>query len=547
MTAKEIIRLRDDLVAQQVNFRSLWQDTADLMFPRQNQIISIQSPGVDKTAVIYDGTAVLDSQEMASNLSSTIIPEGQKFFGLTVRNKELNKKPNVRRYLAEITEIAHEEMFESNFIVQFNETLRSLIVFGTGNLFSEFDTLRRKLNYRDYDIALYQIREDHHGGVDTVLLTFTMTPRQAEQKFGKENLSKPILEALEKSDKPKLFEFIHFVGPREDRDVSLEDNLNMPWESRFIDVKEKVDVTKGGFVEFPFSVPRWMKSSHEIWGRGQGTEILRDVKMLQQIKKDFIECGNRWNNPPREVVVNGMEGGNQSVINVTPGAINWVMEKGTINALDQQLNGSFPITKDVLEFQQEIIHRAFFRDVFGQLSDVTKRMATFEVQERVREGLRKLATPVKRLESEGLNSIISRSVFLLMRNGVIPPPPPELQNQRLGIEYLGQLSLALKDQQARGFMQFAAVIGELNETFPEAKDNINIDEAMPDLAESFGVNTLHIATAEQRDEKRRIRAQDIAAQKALQAAQVAGDAYKKGVKAPEPGSASEQLLEAANV
>ena len=435
MTAEEIIRLRDVQKTQQENFRTLWQQTADLIFPRQNQITNIQSPGVDKTTKIYDTTAIMDSQEMASGLSTTLMPEGQKFFGLTVRDKEINKIPSVRRYLAEATETTHEEMFESNFGLQWNETLRGGVVFGTGNLFSEFDTLTRRLNYRDYDIALYQIREDHHGRVDTVILTFTLTPRQAVQQFGEENLSAPIIEALDKPDTPKLFEFIHYVGPRKDRNTTLEDNLNFPWESRFIDVKEKVDVTKGGFVEFPFAVFRWMKSSHEIWGRGQGTEILRDVKIMQQIKKDFIECGNRWNNPPRAVIDHMFEGA--ATVNVTPGAVNHVMDQNAIKSLDQNLNGSFPITKDVLEFQQEIIHKAFFRDVFGQLSDVTKRMATFEVQERVREGLRRLSMPVARLQSELLNSVISRSVFLLMRNGVIPPVPPEVQGQRMGIEYFG--------------------------------------------------------------------------------------------------------------
>ena len=542
MTAEEIIRLRDRLLNQQGTLRTLLQETADLMFTRQNQITSIQSPGIDKMTIVYDTTAILDSQGMASGLSSSLIPTGQKFFGLTVRDKEINKRPNVRRYLAEITEMTHEEMFESNFMLQFNETLTGLFLFGTGNLFSEFDTLRRKLNYRDYDIALYQIREDHHGGVDTVILSFTLTPRQALQKFGKENLSAPILEALDKPDTPKLFEFIHYVGPREDRNPLLEDNLNMPWESRFVDVKEKVDVTSGGFVEFPFAVARWMKSSHEIWGRGQGTEVLRDVKMLQQMKKDFVECGNRWNNPPRQVVSGLFEG----AVNVTPGAQNWVQQKDAISSLDNAMNGSFPITKDALEFQQEIIHKAFFRDIFVQLSDVTKRMTTVEIRERAAEGLRRLSMPVTRLQSELLNSVISRSVFLLMRNGVLPSPPPELQGQRMGIEYLGQLSLALKDQQARGFMQFAAVVGELSEVFPDASDNIDMDDAMPDIARAFGVKEEHIATAEQRDEKRRIRAEQLAAEKAMQMATVAGDAYKKGVKAPDPGSASEQLMEAVS-
>ncbi len=542
MTADEIIRLRDKKLGQQANFRTLWQDTADLIFPRQNQITSFQAPGQEKFTSIYDTTAILDSQDMASGLSSALIPTGQKFFGLTVRDKALNQNTRIRRYLAEVTEIVHEEMFESNFMLQLNETLRSLVVFGTGNLYSEFDLNRGMLNYRDYDVALYQILEDHHGAVDTVLLSFQLEARQAEQKFGREALSENILKALEEPDKPKLFEFIQYVGPREDRNATLEDNRNMPWESSYIDVKEKTIVAEGGFKEFPFAVARWMKSSHEIYGRGQGTEALNDVRVMQRIMKDFIECGNKWNDPPREVLSGSVEG---NVVNVTPGAINWVNQQNTIKALDQALNGNFPITKEMLEFQQEKIHRAFFRDVFVQLTDLQgDRRTTVEINERVREGLRRLAMPVTRLQSELLNSVITRSVLLLMRNGVVAPPPAELEGQRMGIEYLGQLSLALKDQQARGFMQFAAVIGELDPVFPDAKDVIDMDDAMPDLAEAFGVKTEHIATPQQIAAKRQARAAAQQTQQAMDMAEVAGDTYKKGVTAPEEGSASKELMEA---
>ena len=301
-------------------------------------------------------------------------------------------------------------------------------------------------------------------------------------KFGKDVLPEEIIKA---NEKPKTryndFEFIHCVRPNKNRDARKRDYRNMPFESVYVCVKGKKIVSSGGFEEFPFSVVRWMKSSDEIYGRGQGTEHLPDIRMIQKMKRDFIDCANRWCNPPREVVANDIEG----PVNVTPGGINYVSRVNSIRALDQAINGNFPITKDMLEQQAEVIHKIFFRDVFIQISELRgDRRTQYEIQERLKEGLRRLAMPVTRLQRELLDPTIQRSFNLLVRNGVIAPPPMELQGKKIRINHLGQLSLALRDQQSRGFIQFASVIGELAPVFPEAPDIIDIDDALPDIAQS---------------------------------------------------------------
>lgn len=543
--AVEIIALRDSERNAQANFRSLWQETADLIFPRQNQITSLSEPGEDKAIKVYDTTAIQDSQDMVSGMSGALIPAGQKFFGLKVRNPEISEDDDVQRFLLEATEITHAEMFESNFMLQFNETLRSMVVFGTGNLYSEWDGTNGGLNYKDYDIANYQILEDAHGRVNTVILTLTLTPLQVmdmrvERNWGMDKISDDIKKALEKPDtSTKKFEFIHIVRPRRKRSALRSDSMNMPFESIFVDVKAKMEMDQGGFTEFPFAVARWTKSSSEKYGRGQGTENLPAVKVMQQIHRDFLECGNKWNNPPREVLAGAFEGD----VNVAPGGLNWVNQFPAIKGLDQTAMGNFPITKDVLEFQQEVIHKAFFRDIFIQMADLrSTRMTTVEVAQRVQEGLRRLASPVSRIQSELLNPVVTRSVLLLVRNGRIPYPPPQLQGQQFGIEYEGQLALALRDQQAKGFMQWAAMVTQIANVQPDVLDYVDWADAMPRLGISFGVHSGDMATPEQVAEKREERRKQQAAAELMQAAEVAGKAYGPATKTAEEGSLAGELM-----
>lgn len=536
--AVSIINLYDKEERRSSNFRTLYQSAADLMFPRENQITDKSYPGIEKTIKVHDDTGVMASMEMASGLSINLVPPGQRFFLITASDKELNERSSVKRALNIITEQTHEHLFTSNFLLQSNETLRSLCVFGTGNLYSEW-ALGLGLNFRDYDIGNYLIMENNKGRVDTMLMKFAYTARQAVQEWGEENVGEFVRVAY-KDDKKQndKFDFIHIVRPREKRNPRLIDNLNMPFESVYVAVKEKIVVSEGGYEEFPYHVPRWTKSSNEVFGRGQGTFVLPRVRVLQTIMRDLIECGNRHNNPPREIL-DTFEG----EVNATPGANNYVQQIPSIKAIDDGVKGNFPITKDILEMQQELVKKAFFNDVFIQLADLKgDRRTQLEIYERIREGLQRLGPPIGRINEELFNPLITRVVLLLLRNGVLPTLPPELQGQPFKIEYVGPLVLALRSQQAKGFQQWAAFVGEMEQVFPGVKDNIDADSAVRRMGETFGVNMEDIATIEERDEKRRVRMEQQQQQQALEMAQAAAQGYGQTTKSPEEGSAAGEIM-----
>lgn len=530
--AQDIIALEQRERGQQANFRTLWQDTADLMYPRENQIVDMTMPGENKTNHIFDVTAVLESQNMASGLAQNLVPPGNKFFALKTLDRRLRDVENIKRYFSTITEITHEKLFASNFMLQLIETLRSLVVFGTGNLFSEFKT---GLVFKDFAIGTYQIFENANGSVDTMILKYPLTAKQATEEF--ENPGKLVEDAMKLDEtQGTKFEFIHVVRPRKERNINLSDNLNMPFESVFVSVKEAVVVDEGGFDEFPFHVPRWQKSSAEKYGRGQGTEVLPQVRVVNRMMGDFIEMGNKWVNPPLEIL-ESFEG----EVGVFPGATNFVTEKGSITAISQNALGNFPIGKDILEMQQQVVKAAFFASAFAPLTDLTgDRRTTLEIRQRVQEAFRKIGSPIGRIQSELFTPMITRVVRLLLKNGAIPPPPPELSE--FEIEYIGPLSLALKSSEVEASQQWIGIVGEIEQISQGAIDNIDFDDAVRRMARSFGVNEEDIASEEQVEEKRAARQEQLAQQQALQAAQVAGQAYGQTTAAPEEGSPAEALL-----
>ncbi len=536
--AEQIIRMADAEKAKAQNFLNLYQEVANLMYPLENQITAMTSPGQDKSLDIRDPTAIFALDDMVAGLIGTWIPSGRLFFGLKVKDRRVAELDHVKRYLALATQIAHDEMFGSNYLLQLHDTVKALCAFGTGNLFSEWNNKSFGLNYKDHHISTFTIKQNYRGQVDTNILEYDLTARQASEEF--KNPGEEVLDAANDTKKESdKFTFIHIVRPRIERNVMFVDNLNMPFESVFVNKKEKLTVEEGGFEEFPFSVPRWEKSSCEKYGRGRGTVLLSAVKELQQMHKDFVECGNRWNNPTLEVVDNNIEG----EVTTTPGKLNHVTELNSIQGLQNQIAGNFPITREMLEFQQGIIKEGFYSDIWRQFGDLKgDRRVTLEIEARLKEGLRRLVSPVTRMEYELFTPHITRSVLLLIRNGRIPYPPAELRGASFGIEYMGELAMAMRDYQSRAFMQFANTVVSLDPVFPGAKDIINIDRTLPDIAIGMGVKVEHLSTPEEIAAARKVRAEEMQQQKLMMAATAAGGAYKDMSGKAEDGSPAAELM-----
>lgn len=532
--AEEIIDLQKREEAGQGNFRSLWQDTADNEYPQQNDITSTLTPGTARTTTLYDTTAVFDAKIASDGLLSAIIPAGELFFKLNAPSDRIGgQSEEQEEYLTVATEKLHTALFDSNFLLQIARTLRSLVVFGTGNLFSEW-TVKAGLNFKDWPIGRYQMLENSEGHIDTMIVKFQFTARQAVQEWGEKNVGKDIMEAYNsEKDQNKLFWFVHLVRPREERNRVLTDNLNMPFESVYVGVKEKIIIDEGGFPEFPYHTPRWEQISGEVYGRGIGTEILPQVKVVNQQAKDLIECGNKWNNPPREIL-DTFEGD----VNVVPGANNYVQVMNSIKAIDDGVRGNFPITKESLEMEREVIDKAFYKNVFTPLVDLKgDRRNELEIRERIIEGLRQVGQPAYRTQNELLKTVIERSLSLMIRNGVLPRPPAGLKTYQ--IEYLGLMANALSSGQSKAFERWASAGMEMEEAFPGTKDNVNVDEGYRDLGRSLGVKAEHIASMDDVEVKREATAAALARQQQLELLQAGAQGYGQTTKAPEEGSLAE--------
>lgn len=540
--AKEIIAEYKREEAKQANTRNLWQRTADHMYPYV-QITSKFMPGADRTQYIYDITPMQDAKKMTAGFKHVLVPSGQTFFEIKVHSR-YSSNETVQRYLSYLTEAAHEAIFASNFMTVIDDVLRSMILFGPGCIFQTWEK-DGGLKYKYCKVGSYVIFEDKFENIIGSIHRFKLSATEAYKEY-KEKAGKTVLKAIEKPETMyDEFWFLYKVMRRKSNPrISDKVNFNMPFGAWVVNEKDEVTVSDGGFPENKYIVGRWERPEYEKDGRGVGTEILPEVKVLFQMKKDLQECGNKWVNPARQALADSVEG----EIRTGPGGITWVNQVDSVRAMDQAMNGNFPIGKDQLQMEYDIIHDAFFRNAFDPLEELKgDRRTTLEIQERIRGTLKHLGPQAGRIWKESMSPVLTGSILDLIRNHEVEQPPEELAGVNFGLEYVGPLALTLKSEQTRGFQEWAVVVGQIAAQFPEsgAADNIDFDDAIPRMGRTLGVNAEDISTEEERAGKRQARQQLQQQQQLLMAAQVAGGAIKDTSKKPEEGSPAEELMAAA--
>lgn len=538
-TGKKIVAEFKREHGNQSNSLNLWQKTGDKIYPYV-QINSEFTPGTERTQTLYSVVPMQDARKMVAGFKQVLIPAGQTFFEIKVNSQYADNEP-IQRYLSYLTEVSHEYLFASNFMTKIDDVIRSMIIFGPGCMFEEWKP-KVGLNYKYCKIGSYVIFEDDSENVIGSIHRFKMCAVNAFVKWG-EKAGKDVVKDAQKTE--TMFNehwFLYKIMPREiNPRMSKQATLNMPYGVWIVNEKEQYTVEISGFNENKYTIGRWERPEYEKDGRGIGTEILPQVYILFQMQKDFLECGNKWNNPARQALTDMVEG----PIRTNAGGITWVNHIDAVRAMDQAMNGNFPITEKALEYQENIIHDAFYRNAFDPLQELKgDRRTTLEIQERIRGTLKHLGPPAGRIWKELLSPVLINSVLDLIRNRAVKQPPPELQSVNFGMEYIGPLALTLKSEQTRGFMEWLGAVGEINAQFPDkhVDDNIDFDDAIPRMGRTFGVNAEDIATTEERQQKRQIRQEALQQQQAMVAAQAAGKAYKDASGAPEEGSPVKDLI-----
>jgi hypothetical protein len=474
---KTIMARFDRLKTGRQNWETHWQEVADYMQPRKADVTIKRSKGDKRTELIFDSSPIQAVELLAASLHGMLTNPSTPWFSLRYKDEGLDSDDEAKLWLEGVTDTMYTAFNRSNFQQEIFELYHDLITFGTAAMFIEEDQ-NDLLKFSTRHINEIYVTENDKGRIDTVYRKFKITLRAAAQQFGG-SLSE---EAKRKVDKDPFDEIdiLHAVYPRQDFNPTKKDKKNMEFESVYVEYKNGNELSVGGFVEFPFVVPRYLKASHEIYGRSPAMTALPDVKMLNEMSKTTIKAAQKQVDPPLLVPDDGF----LLPVRTVPGGLNFY-RSGTRDRIEPlNIGANNPLGLNMEEQRRTAIRNVFYVDQL--LLQQGPQMTATEVIQRNEEKMRLLGPVLGRLQSELLKPMIDRCFAILLRNNQFAQAPEFLSGQDIEIEYVSPLAKAQKGTELSSITRAIEILGSLANVAP-VFDYINFDALVKHVADLVGV------------------------------------------------------------
>jgi hypothetical protein len=432
------------------------------------------------------------------------------------------------------------------------------VVFGTAVLFIGMSRTQRRLSYQTHNLRDVEISLNQEGVVDTMYFHRKFDLRQAQQKFGRENLSDDTRRKIEQliSDDQGLeeqVEFLRVVRPKSDGTPDALLARNLPFSDIWIEINSEHQVQGGGFHEFPFAVPRWDTTSGEIYGRSPGMIALPDVETLNAMGETILVAGQKAADPP----IMAPNDSSFDALNTFSGGISYydvdTAERIRGNPFFPLVSGQdLPITRDMQADTRLQVEAAFFKNIFNLPVDGPEMTAT-EVLTRKEEFIREMGPVFGNLESDYQSPIVERSFAILLRDGAFDPIPEALSEENLVFQYTSPVHKIREQAQvaaARLWLQQLVEFGQIDQQV--------IDNADADTIARFSAQALDLmqgalksedvvaAVRQQRQEQQRDALEREKVAQEAQIAQMGGSAVKDITQALTPDQQEQVQAQAAN-
>jgi len=501
--AKQIIARNDALKQRASSFRTLWQDCANYILPRKAQITTKTAQGEPQTTRLFDTTAEESLIVFAAGLLSHLTPQGELW--ARIESSEADASDELKEWFDRESQALMEEVHSSNFYGALHECFISLGAFGTGAIYLGEGERHYKLNFSEVVPGSYSIAEDNEGVVDTVFKEWRWTARQAEQQWGREALGKQVREALESRDgnqQDREFAFIHAVFPRALDEVQEGDAVEgkrRPFASIYVCVEDQAVIEESGYYEMPYAVCRLMTSMGESYGRGPGTQILPEVKLVNEIERTITRSTELVVNPPWLMPEEAAYRPDNR-----PGGITYWDASNPNNKPEQfRSTARIDLGEIKLEQKRERIRRAFYVDMFHMLNRpevANKAKTATEVNAMLQEKMPSFSPIFYQVTMELLSSLLTRAFRIRVRGGRASEPPVEIieaGGADYKITFSGRIAQEIKAAQDRGTMQVLDLAGPMAQLDPSVPYVVNWQNRFRSMARNWGLPVADLRSEEE--------------------------------------------------
>ena len=509
--------------SQLVQARSSWleeaKDISDYIQLRRGRYLAGKESKRRRSSKVLNEKATFASRICGAGMLAGVSSPSRPWLKIGTPDKELNKFGAVKQWIDTVEMYMYQVFSSSNYYHVKQASYRDMADFGQGPVLID----------EDYDNAIncycspageYLMSVNDKGVVDTLYREMTKTTLEIMQLFyNRGNVPHEVLNSYNKGNYNDTWTLVGLDQPNIYHIGGERGALGAKFMKVYycLDVADKdgnaVLQTTGTF-ENPISAPRWDVQVGDTYGDGCGALVLPTTKSLQVLERRKGQMVDKMAVPPLQAPES--KSGDLKV-NHGVGQVSYYPSQQISGAGGNPISPLYTIEGQQLQAvmaEMQIlegrIDTGYFVPLFQATLNSDRREVTArEIEERHEEKLVQLGPVLERTHYEGLNHDVRRTFGILSRNGVLPPPPPEMDGMELDVEYISILAVAQRAAGAGPIERLAGFIGNLAAGNPEVLDKLDMDKAVDEYADILGSPNVIIRPEDKVQEIREKRAQDI--------------------------------------
>lgn len=498
---EKYLRRKSSLDLNRSSYMTHWRDINSFLAPRTGRFMATDvNKGQPKHQHIYDNTASRAHRVLVAGLMAGSSSPARPWFRVTTPDPEMAEGAAVKEWLFKLSTLMRLIFAKSNTYRALPQIYRELSGYATAATIIEPD-FENVIHHHMQTIGEYMLAANEKGVIDTICREFQMPVGSMVAKFGYENCSRAARNLYDQYNYESLVTVVHLIQPRvlAKRDLAKRDDKNMPWMSVYLELGEDSGVERkllreSGYKAFPALTPRWETVGLDAYGSNcPGMSSLGDIKELQHDKKQRSKAVDYMADPPVQMPTSMRNQEND----LLPGGVSYTDTSGPGSGIRSAFE--VPLNLQHLDAgtqdTRQRINSDFFADLFLMLvNDQRSGTTAREIAERHEEKLLMLGPVLESVHNELLGPMIDLTFDRIIEAGMLPPPPEELQDQELKIEFVSMLAQAQKAVGLSSVDRLLGTVGIIAQSqmaaggSPDAFDKVDTDAVIDNYADMLGVD-----------------------------------------------------------
>lgn len=465
------------MYTERSKYEPTWQQLSKYIFPMRGRFHEEggSTEGQRRDKCLIDPYPMEAATKCAAGIHSGLTSPSRPWFEISLQDQEKAEYHPVRMWLDDCHDIMMGLFARNNTYDALYQLDGELVQFGTGASLMLQD-FNHAMWHRSYTCGEYAGGVDGRGKVCRFSRKFEMNAYQMVKEFGIDYVSEAVRSAYRNNNITDRFTVNMLIERNDKYDPNKALLGGFKWRSYYWEESRTDQFLKiSGYHEQPFLMPRWLVIANEMYGVAPGHYALGNCMQLQKIERNKLRATDNESDPAMVFPASLKKAQTQ------PGGKNYVPDGTTMQAYSlvpsgaKRYEGYVMLSND----KRQQIDSAFYVDLMMMLaSRDNPQMTAREVAERHEEKLLMLAPVLERQHGEVLEPLIMRMFGICHRNGLFPPMPEEIKPEELKINFVSLLAQAQRMVEVTALEKTVGFVGNLVGIYPEARDIINIDEAV---------------------------------------------------------------------